>query len=232
MRERGRGDDGGVLDADLVVRFVALAQAAQNTDGVLDVGLADIDDLEAAFERGILLDVLPIFVKSCRAYSVQAAAGERGLQHVAGVHRSFGRAGADQSMEFVDEEDNFAVGVFDLLQKSFKPIFELAAILCAGNHAGEVESDDALVLKYLGDVTVDDAAREAFDDGGFADARFADQDGVVLRSAREHLDHAANLLVAADDGIELALAREVGQVFSVLLQRLELGFGVLIGDAL
>ncbi len=42
MRERGRGDDGRVLDADVVVRFVALAQPAQDGDGVFDVGLAHV----------------------------------------------------------------------------------------------------------------------------------------------------------------------------------------------
>jgi len=42
--EGGGGDEGRVLDADLVVRLVALAQAAQDGDGVFDVGLADEDD--------------------------------------------------------------------------------------------------------------------------------------------------------------------------------------------
>ena len=232
VRERGRGDDGGVLDAHLVVRLVALAQAAQDGDGVLDVWLADVDDLEAALERGILLYIFAVLVQRGCADGAQAAAGQRRLQHVAGVHRSFGRAGADQGVQLVDEQYDFAVGVFDLLQQRLQAIFELAAILGAGDHAGQVERDDALVLEDLGDVAVDDAAGQAFDDGGLANAGLADQHGVVLRPAREHLDHAANLLVAADDGIELALAREVGQVFAVLLQRLELGFGVLVGDAL
>ena len=79
---------------------------------------------------------------------------------------------------------------------------------------------------------MDDAAGEAFDDGGLADAGFADEDRVVFRTAREDLHDAANLLVAADDGVELALAREVGEVFSILRKRLELAFGGLVGDAL
>src|ERR1035437_6047986 len=56
--------------------------------------------------------------------------------------------------------------------------------------------------------------------------------GVVFGAAREDLHEAANLLVAADDGVELALAREVGKVFSILCKRLELAFGGLVGDAL
>ena len=68
--------------------------------------------------------------------------------------------------------------------------------------------------------------------GGLADAGLADEHRVVLRAARQHLDHAADLLVAADDRIELAAARELGQIAAVALERLVLAFGVLVGDAL
>ena len=82
--------------------------------------------------------------------------------------------------------------------------------------------DEALVLQRLGDVAAHDALRDALDDGGLADAGLADEHGVVLRAAREHLHHAADLLVAADDRIDLALARGVREVAAVLLERLEL----------
>ena len=69
--------------------------------------------------------------------------------------------------------------------------------------------DDALVLQPLGHVAADDALRQPFDDRGLADAGLADQHRVVLGAARQHLDDAADLLVAADDRVELALARPV-----------------------
>ena len=78
----------------------------------------------------------------------------------------------------------------------------------------------------------DDALRQPFDDRGLADARLADQDRIVLGAARQHLDHAADLLVAADDRIELALARQLGQVAAVPLERLVGALGILDGDAL
>ena len=75
-----------------------------------------------------------------------------------------------------------------------------------------------LSLQPLGDVAGHDALGQALDDGGLADAGLADQHGVVLGAAREHLDDAADLLVAADDRIELALARDLGQVARVALR--------------
>ena len=75
-----------------------------------------------------------------------------------------------------------------------------------------------LFFEALGHVAADDALRETFDDRGLADAGFADQHRVVLGAAREHLDDAADLFVAADDRVELALRRRSwsgrGRIFS------------------
>jgi len=57
-----------------------------------------------------------IFVKSCRAYSVQAAAGERGLSMLLASIAPSAAAGADRVWQFVDERI-ILPGVFDLLQK-------------------------------------------------------------------------------------------------------------------
>ena len=46
------------------------------------------------------------------------------------------------------------------------------------------------------------------------------------------MDHAANLFVAADDGIEFALAGALGQIEGITLKSLVLRLGILVGDAL
>ena len=89
-----------------------------------------------------------------------------------------------------------------------------------------------LFFEPFGHVLPDDPLRQPFDDGGLADARLADEDRVVLRAARQHLDDAADLVVAPDDRIELALARELGEVAAVALERLVRALRVLAGDAL
>ena len=96
----------------------------------------------------------------------------------------------------------------------------------------EVHGDDALALERFGHVAGDDPARESLDDGRLADAGVADEHGVVLRAAREHLHDAADFVVAADHGVDLALARLFGEVAAVFLQRLVFALGILVGDAL
>src|SRR5205814_10682529 len=47
-------------------------------------------------------------------------------------------------------------------------------------------------------------------------------------AARQHLDHATDLLVAADDGIELPLLSHLGEIARVPLERLVLVLGILV----
>ena len=196
------------------------------------VGSPTMHRLEAPLERRVLLDVLPVLVERRRADRVQLAAREHRLQHVRRVHRPFGRAGADDRVQLVDEEDDLALGVGDFLEHRLQPLLELAAVLRAGDERAHVERDDALVLEPFGHVAADDAAGQSFDDGRLADAGLADEHRVVLGAARQHLDDAADLLVAADDRIELALARELGEVAAVALERLVRALGILVRHAL
>ena len=231
VAERRRGDQRRVLDADLVVDLVALLEPAQDRDRVLDRRLADEHRLEAALERRVLLDVLAVLVERGRADAAQLAARQHRLEHVAGVDRALGRAGADDRVQLVDEHDDLALGVGDLLEHGLEPILELAAVLGAGDHRADVERDQLAVAQALGHVAGDDPLGEALDDRRLADAGLADQHGVVLGAAAQHLDHAPDLVVAADHRVELALRGRLGQVAAEALERLELVLRVLVGDA-
>ena len=202
-----RGDERGIRDRDLVVRLVALLEPAEDRDGVFDARLADVDLLEAALERGILLDELAVLVERGRADHAQLAAGEHGLEHVGCRDRPLAAARAHQHVQLVDERDDAAVGLGDLLEHALEALLELAAVHRTGDERGDVERDELLVLERVGDVARDDALREALDDGGLADAGLADEHGVVLGAAGEHLADAPDLAVAPDDGVELALPR-------------------------
>ena len=147
-------------------------------------GLIDQHGLEAAFERGILFDVLAIFVERGGADAVQFAARQHGLEQVAGVHGAFGLARADHGMQFVDEEDDFAGRVLHFLEDGLQALFELAAKLGAGDQARPCRARRCLlVLQAFGHVAAHDAQRQAFDDRGLAHARLADQHRVVLGAA-------------------------------------------------
>ncbi len=126
-------------------------------------------------------------------------------------------------MELVDEQDHLPLGPFDLLEHRFDPLLELAPELRTGEQVAEVEGDDPPFLEGFRDVLRHDPLGEALDDRGLPDAGLPDEDGVVLRPAGEDLDHAADLVVAADHRVELPLAGERREVLAVLLERPVLG---------
>ncbi len=202
-----------------MVQFVFLLDAAQDRDRVLDRGLTDIDRLEAAFERGVLFDVLAVFVQGRGADAVQFATCQGRLEHVGGVHRAFRFARPDQGVQFVDEQDDALGARGDLLQYRLQTLLELATVFAAGQERAEIERQQFLVFEALRHIAIDDTLRQALDDRGLANPRLADQDRIVLGAARQHLDRAADLLVAADDRVELALSRRFGQVAGVFLER-------------
>ena len=97
-----------------------------------------------------------------------------GLMMLRGIHRAFGGAGTDDGVQFVDEKDD-VLRPADLVHHRLDALLELAAVFRAGDHQGEVEGDDFLVAEDFRHVAGGDFLGEAFDDGGLADAGFADE---------------------------------------------------------
>ncbi len=142
-----------------------------------------------------------------------------GLRIEAASIAPFGGARADEVVQLVDEQDDVAA-LGDLLHDLLQALLELAAVLRAGDERGQVEAVDLLALQQLGHVAGGDPLREPFDDGGLADARLADEHGVVLRAPREDLHDPLDLGLAADDGVELAFGGLLREVAAELVEQL------------
>ena len=149
-----------------------------------DRRLLDLDRLEAALERGVLLEVLAVLVERGGADRLQLTAGEHRLEDRRGVDRAFGRARTDERVQLVDEQDDVAAGA-DLLQHLLQALLEVAAVAGPGHERAEVERVELLGVQRLGHVAVDDVLRQAFDDRGLADAGLTDEHRVVLGAAAE-----------------------------------------------
>ena len=89
----------------------------------------------------------------------------------------------------------------------------------------QVQRQQAFVFQALRHVAVDDAQGQALDDRGLADTRLADEYRVILGAPRQHLNRAADLLVAADDRVEFSGTGQFGEVAGVFLE----GFVLVLG---
>ena len=230
VRQGCGGNQRVIADCYLMVSLVTLLQATQNGDGVFHGRLAHEHLLETTLQCRILLDVLAVLVQCGRADQSQLAAGQHGLEHIAGIHGAFGRTRADDGMDLVDEGDDLAVRVLDFVEHALQALLELTTVLRAGHHGAQVKGDELLALQGGGHVARHDTLGQALHDGGLADARLTDQHRVVLGTAAQDLNHTANLLVTADDRVELAFLGGGRQVGGVLLQSLVRAFRVRAGD--
>ncbi|CDF94048.1 hypothetical protein BN844_5401 [Pseudomonas sp. SHC52] len=220
VAELGRRDDRAIGDRHLVVDFIALLEATQDSDGVLFARLVHQYFLEAPLEGCVLLYVLTVLVERGRADAMQLTTGQRGLEHVAGVHRAFAFAGADHGVQFVDEQNDLSFLLRQLIEQGLEPLFELAPVLGTGDQRPHVQGQQALALEAVRYFTVDDPLGQTLGNGGLAHAWLTDQHRVVLGAALQHLDRAADLVIATDHRVELAFFGALGQVNGVFIQRL------------
>ena len=106
------------------------------------------------------------------------------------------------------------------LSTAFRRSSNSPRYLASGDQGAHVQGEEGLVLEALGHVLLDDALGQALGDGGLAHAGLADEHGVVLGAPGQDADHPADLVVAADHRVELALLGLLHQVAAVLLEGL------------
>ena len=108
-------------------------------------------------------------------------------------------------MQLIDKEEN-SLQLANFFHDRLDALFELAAVLCARDHEGEIECDDLLIAQNLRDVAGGDFLRQSFDEGGFSDPGFPDQHGIVFGATTKNLNDAFDLIFAANDRIHFPFA--------------------------
>ncbi len=198
--------------------FEGGAQTRQDLHRVLDRRLVDVDLLEAAEEGAILFEVVAELLVGGRADAADRAAGQSRLQEVRSIHRTAaGRAGADHRVDLVDEE-NGVRHLFELGDDRLQPFLEIAPVARSGEQGAHVERVDHRFLQHIGDIALDDLARQTFRDGRFADPRVAYVERVVFRAAAQDLHGSIDFGPTADQRIDAAVQRLLVQIDGELLQ--------------
>ena len=139
MAEFSRSHDGRVGDLHAMVNFVFFLQPAQDGNGGFHRGLVHQDLLEAAFQGGVLFNVLAVFVQGGGTHAMQLATRQRGLEHVAGIHGAFCLAGAHHGVQLVDKDDGLAFILGQFIEHGFQALFKLAAKLGPGQQGSHVQ---------------------------------------------------------------------------------------------
>ena len=108
-------------------------------------------------------------------------------------------------MYLVDEKDDVALG-FDLINQPFHPALKLASELGAGDQRRHIQQVNLLIQQPERHIPRYNLLGNPFGNRRLADARFADQAGVVFLPAGEDLLHPIDFLITADNPVHLAVA--------------------------
>ena len=174
--------------------------------------------------------MLAVLVKCGRADAAQISACKRRLQKLSRADRALALSRADDGVQLINEDDDAPLARRDLAQHGLQPLLEFTAVLRAREQLPNIQRNDARLPHRLGTVAVDNANGQSLGNRSLANARLADEHGIVLRPPRKHLHTAANLFVASDHRINLSLLRLLNEVDAVLLERLVVRLCVLVGD--
>ena len=139
VREPHGVDHGLVEDAHLVVLLQRRDQAAHHVHAGGFGRLLDLDDLEAAGQGGVLLEVLLVLGPGRGGDRAQLAAGQGRLEQIGGVALPGLPAGADHRVRLVDEEDDRLRRGLHLVDHRLQAVLELALDAGPGLQQAEVE---------------------------------------------------------------------------------------------
>ena len=128
-------------------------------------------------------------------------------------------------MDFVDKEHRVGV-VLHLGHYCLEAFLKVAAVTGASQQRPHIERVYSGARQHFGGLPRDDLVGQTLGNGGFANAGIADQKGVILAAAAEHLDTPLNLAVATDKGVYVAFGSLFVQVHAVFREG---GFFVFAG---
>ena len=97
------------------------------------------------------------------------------------------------------------------IQDSLDALLIFALVLCTRHECTHIQAEE-LANERCRNISAGDPLSEPLSNGGLSYTRFTNQHGIVFRSPAQNPDDAPNLVVATDDGIELTLLGQSGQV--------------------
>ena len=219
--------DSSVKNVDTVVSLVFFLQTTKNRDGFWDCRFLDKDLLESSLEGLVLLNILAVFREGRGTNTMELTASQHGLEKVSSIHTAFtARSSAHKQVDFIDEENNGILGIFNFLENALHTFFEFTAVFAARNKRTNVEREKTALSQVGRNIGIDNTASETFDNGGLTHTGLTDKHGVVLCASTENANDATDLLLTANDRIDLTLPSQGSHINGELLQVLILSFRI------
>ena len=206
-------------NGDTVELSIGLGQTLHNLACLGDGGFCNSDRLEAALQGGILFNIFPIFRKCRSADNLYFSPGKGGFQDICRVHAALCIAGTHQIMNLINHQNDIAA-LLDLTDQALHAALKLTTELGTSHQSRQIQQKNLLVPELIGNISGGDSLGKTLRNGSFANARLADQTGVVFLAAVENLDDALGLHIPTNDSIQLSFFGSAGEIHAVAVQKL------------
>lgn len=218
MRQRHSGAHCLIEHKHAVVLSKCGDKTAHHLDGGNRVGLCHLQCLKAPRQRRILLDVALVLTPGGSADRAQGSSRERRLEQVGRIASSRLPTRTDQGVHLVDEEDDGLYRLSRLFQQGLEARLELPSHARTGQQRANIETPESAVFQVGRNFALGDGQCQPFDHRRLADTRIAREQGVVLATAKQNVDHRADLVPTANDGVDLPLRSALGEIRAVATQ--------------
>ena len=144
--------------------FIAVAQAEQYLNSILFCRFTDQYGLEPAGQSRIFFYMFFIFIQCRRTDALQFSPGQSRFQDVGGIHGTFHCAGADELMQFVNEENHMGIILYSFYH-FFDAFFKFATVFCASDETGKIQGKYPFICQNIRYDTAYDTLGQAFGNG-------------------------------------------------------------------
>ena len=131
-----------------MILLIAVTKPLQDLLCVLLIRLFHKYRLKTPLQSRVLLDMLPVFLHSCRSDQLNFSAGERRLQDISRVQRALRASGSDQGVNLIQKKNQlWILGRF--LNHALHALLEFTTVLRPGNHPGKIQRQQAIPFQSL-----------------------------------------------------------------------------------
>ena len=166
-----------------MMNFIPFLESPENRNRVVCRRLFDVHRLEPTFKRRVFFDVGAIFVQGRGPDQMKFPSREHGLEQIGRIDRALGGPRADDGVEFIDKEQNFPVGRLNFFQHGFQPFLKFPSKFCPCHQGAHVQTHHPFPFQAFRHVALDDALGQPLHNGGFSDAGFTDEHGIIFCSS-------------------------------------------------
>ncbi len=174
--------------------------------------LIHLNHLEAARERGIFFEIFLIFRPRSSRDGAQSAPGKSGFEQVCGITLSSRTSRPDQRVRLVDEQNDWFRRRLNFINHLAQSILELPFHARAGLQQAKIQGPQTDPFESRRNIARRDPLGKPFDDCGFAHTGFAGKDRIILPPTHQDINDLSNLLIPAQDRVDLPFSSLFSEV--------------------